>query len=110
MSKSLFLTSALHIDMNGILEICLNLVLAQEKHVRYKKVSLKTLTFNHISASVFEQKHLAGRGNVKVSLGEDQLSKWSETITCETGKVAYRKGHLMSLLMIFQCLIQMRAQ
>ena len=50
---------------------------------------------------MFDTKQVTGQGSVMVSLGEDQRAIWNETLTCDTGSVAYRKGHITSLLRLW---------
>ena len=50
-------------------------------------LNCKTLVIIHASVQ-----KVTRQGNVKVSLGEDQRSKWEDTPTCDTGSIAYRKG------------------
>ena len=90
------MASTSHHDIDGSLGICLSPVLVQEQHVSY----CFSIFYILILADVLEQKQVTGRGNVIVSSEEDQRSKWEDTLTCDTGSVAYRKGHLISLLLI----------
>ncbi len=48
---------------------------------------------------MIKQKQMTGLGSVKVSLGEDQFApwdtefgawKWTETVRCDSGNIAYR--------------------
>ena len=50
-------------------------------------------------SGVIEQPVNITLGNVMVSLGEDQRAKWEDTLTCDTGTIAYRKRYLMLLLL-----------
>ena len=49
---------------------------------------------------MIDTKQVTRQGSVIVSLGEDQRAKWEDTLTCDTGSVAYRKGYLISLFLI----------
>ena len=49
---------------------------------------------------MFDKKQVTRQGSVIVSLGEDQREKWEDTLTCDTGSVAYRKGYLISLFLM----------
>ena len=49
---------------------------------------------------MLDKKQVTRQGSVIVSLGEDQRAKWEDTLTCDTGSVAYRKGYLISLFLI----------
>ena len=49
---------------------------------------------------MLDKKQVTRQGSVKVSLGGDQRAKWEDTLTCDTGSVAYRKGYLISLLLM----------
>ena len=65
----------------------------------YNFFNYEILDFILILADVLKQKQVTGQGNVIVSLGEDQSSKWEDTVTCDTGSIAYRKGYRISLLL-----------
>ena len=91
MWKKKDLASVLHHDIDGSRGICLSLVLVQGQHVSYTLFNCEILDFILILADVLEQKQVTGRGNVIVSLGEDQRPKWEDSLTCDTGSIAFRK-------------------
>ena len=47
---------------------------------------------------MLDKKQVTRQGSVIVSLGRDQRAKWVDTLKCDTGSIAYRKGYLISLL------------
>ena len=49
---------------------------------------------------MFDKKQGTRQGSVIMSLGGDERAKWEDTLTCDTGSIAYRKGYLISLLLM----------
>ena len=49
---------------------------------------------------MLDTKQLTRQGSVLVSLGGDQRAKWEDTLKCDTGSIAYRKGYLIALLLM----------